>query len=79
MDEEPNDQSCEPTDNPGPKKRAVFKPSPMVDVRPCDNLHRYLVDKFPSLIKSKTVLFEHQGISSFVARAIIVQLHNKER
>jgi len=53
MDEDPDDPSFEPGDDPGQKKKTGFKPSSMVDMKPCEDLHCYLVEKFHSSTKSK--------------------------
>ena len=65
MDEDPDDPSFEPGEDPGQKKKTGFKPLSMVDMKPCEDLHRYLVDKFHSSTKSKTVSFEKIHLSTY--------------
>ena len=65
MDEDPDDPSFEPGDDPGQKKKTGFKPSSMVVMKPCENLHRYLVDKFHSSTKSKTVSVVYPGFNKY--------------
>ena len=40
MDEDPDDPSFEPGDDPGQKKKTGFKPSSKVDMKRCEDLHR---------------------------------------
>ena len=78
MDEEPDDPSFTPRDDPGQTKRAGFKPSSMVDMKPCEDLHRYVVDKFHSSTKSKTVLFEEIDLSTYKPTAKVASFQTSE-
>lgn len=78
MDEDKDDPSFEPGDNPGQKKKVTFKPASMVDMKPCDDLHRYLVDKFHSSTKSKSVLFEAIDFSAYKTAAKVVSFVTSE-
>ena len=66
MDEDKDDPSFEPGDNPGQKKKVTFKPASVVNMKPCDDLHRYLVDKFHSSTKSKSAYKSAVKVVSFV-------------
>jgi len=74
MDEDPDDPSFEPGDNPGQKKKTGFKLSSMVDMKPREDLHRYLVDKFHSSTKSKTVSFEKIDLSTYKPTAKVAMI-----
>ena len=78
IDEDKDDPSFEPGDNPGQKKKVTFKPASMVDMKPCDDLHRYLVDKFHSSTKSKSVLFEEIDFSAYKSAAKVVSFVTSE-
>ena len=78
MDEDPDDPSFEPGDDPGQKKKTGFKPSSMVDMKPCEDLHRYLVDKFHSSTKSKTVSFEKIDLTTYKPTAKVASFITSE-
>ena len=78
MDIDKDHPSFEPGDNPGQKKKVTFKPASMVDMKPCDDLHRYLVDKFHSSTKSKSVLFEEIDFSAYKTAAKVVSFVTSE-
>ena len=79
MDEDPDDPSFEPGDNPGQKKKAGFYlHCPMVDMKPREDLHRYLVDKFHSSTKSKTVSFEKIDLSTYKPMAKVASFITSE-
>ena len=78
MDEDPDDPSFEPGDDPGQKKKTGFKPSSMVDMKPCEDLHRYLVDKFHSSTKSETVSFEKIDLTTYKPTAKVASFITSE-
>ena len=78
MDEDPDDPSFEPRDNPGQKKKTGFKLSSMVDMKPREDLHRYLVDKFHSSTKSKTVSFEKIDLFTYKPTAKVASFITSE-
>ena len=78
MDEEPDDPSFTPRDDTGQKEKAGFKPSSMVDMKPCEDLHRYVVDKFHATTKSKPVLFEEIDLSTYKSTAKVASFLTSE-
>ena len=78
MDIDKDHPSFEPGDNPGQKKKVTFKPASVVDMKPCDDLHQYLVDKFHSSTKSKSVLFEEIDFSAYKSAAKVVSFVTSE-
>ena len=78
MDEEHDDPSFTPRDDRGRKDKAGFKPSSMVDMKPCEDLHRYVVDKFHSSTKSKPALFEEIDLSTYKPTAKVASFLTSE-
>ena len=78
MDEDPDDPPFEVEDNLGSKKKGGFKPSPMVNMQPCDDLHRYVVDNLHSSTRSKTVLFEKIDLSTYKSSAKVTSFLTSE-
>ena len=78
MDIDKDHPSFEPGDNPGQKKKVTFKPASVVDMKPCDDLHRYLVDKFHSSTKSKSVLYEEIDFSAYKSAVKVVSFVTSE-
>lgn len=74
MDEESNEPSLEAD---GEGKKTAFRPSRMAIMQPCDDLHRYLVDKF-HVTKSKTVLFEEIDLSTYKPTAKVASFSTSE-
>ena len=59
------------------EKKAGFRPSRMVDMERCEDLHRYLVDRFHAT-KSKAVLFEEIDLSTNKPNAKVVSFKTSE-
>ena len=78
VDEEPDDPSFTPRDDTGQKEKAGFKPSSMVDMKPCEDLHRYVVDKFHATTKWKPVLFEEIDLSTYKSTAKVASFLTSE-
>ena len=78
MDEETYDPSFTPRDDTGQKQKAGFKPSSMVDMKPCEDLHRYVVDKFHATTKSKPVLFEKIDLSTYKSTSKVASFLTSE-
>ena len=77
MAEEPDESSFDADDDHDQRKTAGFRPSRMVDMEPCEDLHRYLVDRF-NATKSKTVLFEEIDSSTYKPNAKVVSFKTSE-
>lgn len=52
--------------------------SPMVNMRPCDDLPRYIVDNFHSWTRSKTVLFQKIDLSTYKSSAKVTSFLTSE-
>ena len=78
MDEELDDPSFELDDDHGTKKKAGFKPSSMVSIKPCENLQRYTVDKFHSSTRSKAVLFKKIDLVAYKSSAKVASFLTSE-
>ena len=77
MAEEPDESSFDADDDHDQRKKAGFRPSRMVDMEPCEDLHRYLVDRF-NATKSKPVLFEEIDSSTYKPNAKVVSFKTSE-